>query len=252
MPEMDFYNWYFGSGKIIQRAITKYGKENFSKEIIETCTTEQELDTQERFWILKLNSLQPNGYNIHEGGTGGDTISHNPRKEEITKQISDTIIKNGSSAGKNNAMYGKFGNCHPAYGSTHTEQGKSNARKALAKYRLRENNYIGKNNPHYGDYRNWIDLHGETKAKEMKNSSSKNSIGEKNANAKMWKLIDPSGHEFLIKGTLKKFCKEHNLSFTSLKRYAGEVFLPKIIHRRYEEKTKNTTGWTLYEVRNNQ
>ena len=33
---------YYGSGKLLHQAITKYGKENFIKDIIETCETLEE------------------------------------------------------------------------------------------------------------------------------------------------------------------------------------------------------------------
>jgi group I intron endonuclease len=58
---------YLGSGKILKRAIVKYGVENFKKEIIEECLTREELNKREIYWIKKLNPE----YNIHPGGYGG-------------------------------------------------------------------------------------------------------------------------------------------------------------------------------------
>ena len=58
---------YLGSGKILKRAIVKYGIENFKKEIIEECSTREELNKREVYWIKKLNPE----YNLHEGGYGG-------------------------------------------------------------------------------------------------------------------------------------------------------------------------------------
>lgn len=60
---------YLGSGKILNQAIKKYGKENFIKEIIEQCDSKQQLNEREIFWILELNPV----YNIAKGGSGGDT-----------------------------------------------------------------------------------------------------------------------------------------------------------------------------------
>ena len=60
---------YLGSGNLLNRAIQKYGKENFIKEIIECCESKQHLDEREIFWILELKPV----YNIAKGGSGGNT-----------------------------------------------------------------------------------------------------------------------------------------------------------------------------------
>jgi hypothetical protein len=63
---------YYGSGLQITAAIEKYGKNNFSKYIIEECA-EDILDSREVFWIEKLDARNPLvGYNISIGGTGGN------------------------------------------------------------------------------------------------------------------------------------------------------------------------------------
>jgi len=72
---------YLGSGVLIKRAIKKYGKENFQKEIINQCNSKKEMDQLEIYWINYYNTFSPKGYNIHVGGTGGDTFSNNPNKE---------------------------------------------------------------------------------------------------------------------------------------------------------------------------
>lgn len=63
---------YLGSGLKILAAIKKYGKTNFSKEIIEECevgTTSK----REKYWIHYYNSTDDTiGYNISIGGEGGD------------------------------------------------------------------------------------------------------------------------------------------------------------------------------------
>lgn len=64
---------YFGSGILIMKAINKYGKENFKKEILSICKNRQEADQQEKDYILKFNAIEDeNFYNLQEGGTGGD------------------------------------------------------------------------------------------------------------------------------------------------------------------------------------
>lgn len=56
-----------GYNSAIHAAIRKYGSDNFILEIIEECEPDL-LDERERYWINKLGSLVPNGYNIMDGG----------------------------------------------------------------------------------------------------------------------------------------------------------------------------------------
>lgn len=76
---------YFGSGKLIKQAINKYGISSFTKEILEVCETLDQLSNREKFWIKELGS-QHRGYNIAEGGTGGDTTSNHPNRDEIIEK----------------------------------------------------------------------------------------------------------------------------------------------------------------------
>ncbi len=55
-----------------QRALRKYGIQSFDVSIIDTADNKDILNEKEKYWIKKLNSLTPNGYNISIGGTGGN------------------------------------------------------------------------------------------------------------------------------------------------------------------------------------
>lgn len=70
------YISYLGSGKLLHIAIKKYGKENFSKIILENCSTKELLDEREIYWIEKTNALNNKNYNMAKGGTGGDTLRY--------------------------------------------------------------------------------------------------------------------------------------------------------------------------------
>ena len=66
---------YFGSGLILERAIKKYGIHNFRKEILEHCSSKQQLNEREIFWIAILDSTNRcKGYNIAKGGSGGNVF----------------------------------------------------------------------------------------------------------------------------------------------------------------------------------
>ena len=83
----------------IDAEIAKYGWEgNFTVEVLEVCPVEK-LNEREIFWIAKLNSKIPNGYNLTEGGDG----SLNP-SEETRNRIS---ANHADVSGKNNPNYGK-------------------------------------------------------------------------------------------------------------------------------------------------
>ncbi len=46
--------------------IEKYGLENFEFEILDTASNQEELDRKQKEYIKKYNSLEPNGYNLHD------------------------------------------------------------------------------------------------------------------------------------------------------------------------------------------
>lgn len=100
---------YYGSGTIIKAAVKKHGKEKFIKTILEVCDNDEQLNQQEKYWIDKLNCMYPIGYNIHEGGLGGDSFYHLTEEEkkviferrlrnnpDMYDKIRDIRIKNGS------------------------------------------------------------------------------------------------------------------------------------------------------------
>jgi len=90
---------YMGSGKIIRQAIEKYGKENFSKEILYIADTEKEMYEKEK----ELIEIGPRSYNIVEGGSGGWSYvnSLGPISGETKKKISE------AQKGENSARWGK-------------------------------------------------------------------------------------------------------------------------------------------------
>lgn len=58
---------YMGSGHRILAAIKKYGKENFSKEILHVFESQEEMDAKEKELVVIDRA---NTYNLNEGGTG--------------------------------------------------------------------------------------------------------------------------------------------------------------------------------------
>lgn len=92
--------YYIGSGKLLLKAIKKYGKENFENEIIYVCT-EDNVDLYEMFFIAYFKAKGKAEYNIEKGGKGckSNTIekmskSHRNRKhtEESKRKISNSKL----------------------------------------------------------------------------------------------------------------------------------------------------------------
>lgn len=133
---------YIGSGVALKRAIEKYGLSNFSNIVLEWCKDENELVTQEKYWIQKLDAQNKSvGYNMKDGGIGGFNID---------------------VSGENNPMFGvhRYGADNPNYGNHRT-----------AESRLQQRNSIAKNGGHHG---NKNPMYGRLHSKESKKKMSEN------------------------------------------------------------------------------
>jgi group I intron endonuclease len=74
---------YLGSGIHLNRAIKKYGSENFSKNILEVCETKEQADWYEKRYISFYRLGGKAEYNIADGGQGGNL------GEIVNKKLSD-------------------------------------------------------------------------------------------------------------------------------------------------------------------
>jgi group I intron endonuclease len=93
---------YLGSGLYLQRAIRKYGKENFTKEILFLALDNDELNELEEIVIELSNAVESeNYYNIKYTSIGGDVFTNNPNKEDIRQMRINQMSGNG------NHQYGK-------------------------------------------------------------------------------------------------------------------------------------------------
>lgn len=71
--ELDFFeDNYYGSGVLIQKALSKYGRKNFSRRVLRTCSTEEEALNAEKEEIEKVKAYESLAYyNLCEGGQNG-------------------------------------------------------------------------------------------------------------------------------------------------------------------------------------
>lgn len=138
---------YYGSGKILNQALLKEGKENFSVRIIEKCYSQNELNEKEIYWISYYNAVNSkNYYNIGAGGTSWNNSFNYKPKEERSRIISKANKErfkdpkerykcgNGNRGRKltleQKAKLGLQGKLHPMYGKHHTEEAKNKNRLA--------------------------------------------------------------------------------------------------------------------------
>ncbi len=74
---------YTGSGRLLNRSIEKNGEDKHITGIIEFCDKDNVLK-REIYWIRKKNTKSPFGYNLTNGGDGGNTyilLSEEDKKE---------------------------------------------------------------------------------------------------------------------------------------------------------------------------
>lgn len=119
-----------GSGVLIKKAIKKYGKENFSKEILEEFDSELDMYKRESEIVNEEFLKNENTYNQTLGGVGGgyflkkwwDGLS-DLEKEQYNKMK--------SLPGERNPMYGvsRKGENGTMYGKSHTEESKQKIAK---------------------------------------------------------------------------------------------------------------------------
>ena len=84
---------YMGSGKLLKKAKIKYGIENFEKFLIQYCSTKDETNKSERFWIAEYRRRCKAEYNIADGGQGGN-VKGNSVSEETKRKISESLKGN--------------------------------------------------------------------------------------------------------------------------------------------------------------
>lgn len=107
-------NWknYLGSGLLLQKAIKKYGKENFSKVIIDFAHSKEELDKKEIQYIELFDAVNNNDY--YNLQNGGNTCSPTKETKEKIRQAHIGLLS---------------GESHPFYGKHHTEESKEKISK---------------------------------------------------------------------------------------------------------------------------
>ncbi len=114
----NLYDDYMGSGKLIKSAIKKYGSENFVKEILEFCVSEEEMNLVERKLVVIDSKIS---YNLAPGGYGGTCFFSDETREKLSIaaskrkgsiSVSADARKNLSASAKKRTVQGFAGKKH--------------------------------------------------------------------------------------------------------------------------------------------
>ena len=68
----DIDDGYLGSGKHLVRSIRKHGRDNFTREILNVCSSKEEMFEVERSIVNETLVKDPATYNLKIGGSGGN------------------------------------------------------------------------------------------------------------------------------------------------------------------------------------
>lgn len=222
---------YKGSGLYLNRAINKYGHENFYTEMLCPCFSKSELNAEERFLIDYFGAQSDTSfYNLAPGGYGGFAAGqHHPHynkhpsestriklskarkgrkftaehRANLSKSISNARIGiTLSPEHKESIRSAVLGESNPFYGKHHSASTRESISNSLSGRHLPESTKMkisesmsGANNPRYG-----VTVSESTRKKMS--DASKNRIRE-------FHLICKNCHkEFISRGPNRHYCDD--------------------------------------------
>jgi group I intron endonuclease len=131
---------YLGSGKLLKQALKKYGRENFSRVILQECATFAEMGEAEIYWIKYYNAVEdPTFYNITSGGFGGNS--------DYMKAYWSELNKDERKLCRNWSRKNMIGSNNPMYGRKHTQDTKQLIGSKSVDRNWNKPNHFGANNP---------------------------------------------------------------------------------------------------------
>ena len=85
---------YLGSGALIKKAIKKYGKKNFYKDIVAIAYSKEELDELEKEWVYNYNAdISDDFYNIAEGGHNNPLLGKSQEEVLLIREKQSETLK---------------------------------------------------------------------------------------------------------------------------------------------------------------
>ena len=224
---------YLGSGTLLKKAIEKYGKEHFSKEILFISNSEEENCEKEKYYISLYNATQnPMFYNLHEGGSGGNTtLGYTEEQKAALREKISQVTK-----GEKNGMYGKQHTKETkAFLSYWAEFKRDNSVYRTEEFREKMSALTkGENNGMYGK------KHSEESKQRMSQNSIGKVAGEKNG------MYGKSGDKALNGKKVAMYDEEYNLIRIFNAKTAVLSFLGLKGHTQLDKAIKNKTLYKGY------
>lgn len=209
---------YMGSGKILREAFDKYGKENFTKEILISGIPYKEVaDHFERFYISLYRQEGKCEYNIADGGQGGNL------GEEVNRKLSE------ANKGENNPNYGKHHSDEAKQKISDAEKGKVISAETRAKMSEAKKNISAETRQKLSDALKGRHLSDETRKKI--------SDGKKNISAETRKKLSEA-----IKG--KHHSAETRVKISEARKGENNPFYGK--HHSAEARAKMSDASKKY------
>lgn len=156
----DLDDRYLGSGKYLNHAIKKYGRENFEKKILHIFDTKEEMNLKEAELVTEEFCERKDTFNICPGGKGGWGYLNNSSQQHIERTSRAAIKSNFGKPGKTTGiasikrkkeLYGNpFG---PGY-SFNNWKGRIHSEETKRKISLKAKEKTGSKNSQFGTI--WI------------------------------------------------------------------------------------------------
>lgn len=224
---------YLGSGKLLKQDILKYGKDQFTKSILHISEDDLENSEKEKQFIALYNAVyNPLFYNIHEGGSGGNTTAgYSPKeKEALRRKLSEV------NRGKNNGMYGKHHTEKTkAFLSYWAEFERDNSHYRTDEFRQKMSKITsGSNNGMYGK------KHTEDSKQKMSINSKGKTAGDKNG------MYGKSGNNALNGKRIEMYDENWNLIQVFNAKTAALQFLGMKGHAQLDKAIKNQILYKNY------
>lgn len=187
---------YMGSGPLIKKAINKYGRENFKKEILFEYDNETDAYSKERELLDGIWS-DSNCYNLNEGGKGSWSYIN-----------SIGMHKGDNNVMRNPLMVKEIVKNRLEKGSYHTPKRKE---ASIKNSRLGVKARTG--------MKDTDDVKAK-RAESVRRAFENSSVRQKHRDGlrkhcKSYLLIDPNGVEYKV-DVISEFCEKHNLPLSTI------------------------------------